>query len=302
MIIFFGDGELGNQLFQYAFLTKVIKKKELLITTNFAKILKVTKINKAINILNLKNKYLIFFSRRVLIFFFQFLSYIRAIHSINVKKKRIFGTVREESFTIFKKGIFPITFVYPCFFQSEFFFKKISNKDFFFKKKHISQALNLLNKIPKNFNPVFVHVHQGKAFSNDKQSYKAIKFLGKAGIALPIQYYVSQILWFKKNIDNPFFIFLTDSYEFVKKEFSSVKYKIISNNEDAVDLQIMIHCKYGIMSNSSFSWWGGYLMKKRKIVFGAKYWLGWKKKVVFQTGGEPLFAKLVDPNKFIFEE
>ena len=70
MIIFFGDGELGNQLFQYAFLTKVIKKKELLITTNFAKILKVTKINKAINILNLKNKYLIFFSRRVLIFFF----------------------------------------------------------------------------------------------------------------------------------------------------------------------------------------------------------------------------------------
>ena len=41
-------------------------------------------------------------------------------------------------------------------------------------------------------------------------------------------------------------------------------------------------------------------MKNRKILFGPKYWLGWKRKIEFQSGGEPSFAKLVDPKINIY--
>jgi hypothetical protein len=38
-------------------------------------------------------------------------------------------------------------------------------------------------------------------------------------------------------------------------------------------------------------------MTKKKYLFAPKYWLGWKRRIVFQTGGEPKFAKLIDINK-----
>jgi hypothetical protein len=306
MYFFFGDGELGNQLFQFAFLKNRIKKNELLVTTNFNQLIKISSIDKSIRLLNLKNKYLVFFLRRIFIYILIFFSLIKIINSINVKKKRILGTVREENCIIKKKGILPITFVYPCFFQSKFFFKKIINSDFRFKKEFIFEAIKFLKEIPKKFNQVFVHIRQGKSYKKDLDAldaihfrdYQIIKFLGKKGIALPIKYYKNRISWFNKNISNPYFVFLTDNIEFVEKNFSSLKNKVFSKNKIAVDLQIMIHCKYGIMSNSSISWWGGYLMKKRKIVFANKYWLGWKKKIIFQAGGEPHFAKLIDPTIF----
>jgi hypothetical protein len=306
MYFFFGDGELGNQLFHFAFLKNKIKKNKLLITTNFHQLIKISSIDKNIKLLNFKNKYLVFFLRKIIIYIFIFFSQIKIINSINVKKKRIFGTIREENYIIEKKGIIPITFVYPCFFQSKFFFKNISNSSFRFKKKNILEAIKFLKKIPKKFNPVFVHIRQGKSYKEDLDArdalhyrdYQIIKFLGKKGIALPLQYYKNRIYWFKKNISNPYFIFLTDNVAFVEKNFSSLKDKVISKFAIAIDLQIMINCNYGIMSNSSISWWGGYLMKKRKIVFGTKYWLGWKRKIVFQAGGEPFFAKLIDPTIF----
>lgn len=149
-------------------------------------------------------------------------------------------------------------------------------------------------------------MRQGKSYYYDKyktpaiyyRDYKIINFLGKRGIALPINYYKKNIKWFVKNIQNPYFIFLTDNIQITKKYFSFLKNKQISTNEVGVDFHIMINCKYGILSNSSISWWGGYLMKNRKILFGPKYWLGWKRKIEFQAGAEPSFAKLQDPNNF----
>jgi hypothetical protein len=37
---------------------------------------------------------------------------------------------------------------------------------------------------------------------------------------------------------------------------------------------LMTLCEYGVCSNSSFSWWGAYLMKNKKIVIMPKYWYG----------------------------
>ena len=65
----------------------------------------------------------------------------------------------------------------------------------------------------------------------------------------------------------------------------------------ATDLAIMSLCEYGIVSNSSFSWWGAYLMKNRKEVIFPKYWYGWKQRVESHVGIQPEWAKLIDVNK-----
>lgn len=133
MIIFFGDGELGNQLFQFAFIKKIIKKKEKLVTTNFTQLKDLINID---NLINFENKFLVFIFRKLLIYFFIIFSYLRIFNSINVKKKRVYGTVLEENFLIKKRGLLPIVYIFPCFFQSEFFFGEIKYSQFKFKKKY----------------------------------------------------------------------------------------------------------------------------------------------------------------------
>ena len=309
MYFFFGDGLIGNQLFQYAFLKTIIKKKSLIISTNLQEVNNFLIIDKKINLIDIKNKYLIFLFRRIFIWFFVIFSSCKIFSSINVERKNLYGTKIEKKKIVYKKGLLDITFIYPRFFQSEFFFKEKRILDYMdIKDMHLNKANLFLSKIPKKKEKIFIHYRQGRrdltgprdnVSKYTLEDYKKIKFLGLEGIALPDKYYTEMIKFFKKRVKNPYFIILTDNTDRAKKTFFQLKEKIISHNNQYVDLTIMSCCQNGIMSNSSISWWGGFLMKKRKILIGAKYWLGWKRKITFQAGGEPSFAKLIDPNKFI---
>jgi hypothetical protein len=60
-----------------------------------------------------------------------------------------------------------------------------------------------------------------------------------------------------------------------------------------VDFCILTLCDGGIMSNSTFAWWGGFLMKKGPLI-APKYWFGFKSKVEFPRGISPSFAEIVN--------
>ena len=112
---------------------------------------------------------------------------------------------------------------------------------------------------------------------------------------MPIRYFQTQVKWFLKNKRTPFFIFLSDEAEFIEKEFGYIKNKVISNNNHfGMDLAIMTLCNSAILSPSSFSWWGSYLMKERDTVFVPKYWLGFGSKIEYQYQGTPSFSKEVE--------
>ena len=66
--------------------------------------------------------------------------------------------------------------------------------------------------------------------------------------------------------------------------FNDIENKVIFSNEIGVDFAVMILCKSGIISNSSFSWWGAYLMKERYQVFAPKYWMGYKSHKEYPKG------------------
>lgn len=182
-------------------------------------------------------------------------------------------------------GLFPITFVETGFFQSEDFFDK--NKiDLVIKEQYINEAKDFFAKLPENVTKVFVHVRRG--------DYVYESYLGIKGIDLPENYFRKAIAEITKDVKNPFFIFLTDDSNYVKSCFKDIQNKVISNNSMGTDLAIMTLCEYGVVSNSSFSWWGAYLMKNRKKVIFPKYWYGWKVKIESHIGIQPEWAQILE--------
>ena len=142
MHIFFGDGYLGNQLFQYSFIKSHLKPK-ILLTTNFSALIEFIEKDNKIKIFNLKNRSLIFFFRRVFIYILKLFSFVRLINSVQLKTQRYKGTIIESESIIIKKGIFPITFIYPHFFQNCKFHLKKNKNNIRIKKKYLKTQLDI---------------------------------------------------------------------------------------------------------------------------------------------------------------
>jgi hypothetical protein len=96
-----------------------------------------------------------------------------------------------------------------------------------------------------------------------------------------------------QNRDNCYFIFLSDEVEFIEQEFKYLENKIISNNNFAVDFAIMTLCNSAILSPSSFSWWGSYLMQDRDTIFAPKYWLGFNSGVEYHKNSIPKYIEKI---------
>jgi hypothetical protein len=281
MIIFFGKGRLGNQLFQYAFIKNFSKPKELIITSNFAELLDLFKVNE--NILNIKNKYLNVLIKRLALPILRFCAKRKIISSYKVNKINIAGCYMSDTTYSKEKGFLPIKFIYPGYFQGEVFFSNDNVKNLKIKEKYLDKARSFLKTLPANKNKLFVHVRQ--------TDYKKHSCFGIKGVALPLNYYFNQIKWLEEKLNDCFFIFLTDDNNYVKEKFRKINNKVISENSMFVDFAIMTLCDGGIMSNSTFSWWGGYFNNK-KFLIAPEYWLGFKSKKEYPKGITPSFARI----------
>lgn len=271
MIFFFSDGRLGNQIFQLAFLREISKSsRQKIITFNLGKMLDVFDLDLKINNLEVENKKWQFVFRKLFFYFFELLSFFRIITIIYED----LDSIKYNK----KNGLFWfVIYVRTGFFQSERFFDGESFlKNIKMKKCYMDKADDFCKKIPANFTKIFLHVRRG--------DYLTVVHNNKKGINLPIGYYSQAMEFINKKINNPFYIILSDDVEFVEIAFEGIENKIISYNSSAVDLAIMSLCEGGITSNSSYSWWGAFLLKNRDLVVMPKYWCGWKDKIQSHKG------------------
>lgn len=273
MLIFFvGTGRLGNQLFQLngiEYVTRNIKNRMFIL-------LNMPDLNKALNI-NLNCKYINSKIATKLYdhyayHFFQFLYYLHLIGTIYCEYDYLKGFKQELNYKV-QYGLLPFIWVPTLYFQKAQLIKK---PVFSIKEQHIKNAETLLKTLPENIEPIFVHIR--------KTDYINFEVLGKLGADLPLSYYYKAINIIKNDVKYSFFIFLTDDPDFIKKCFNDIPNKTISTLDQYADLALMSLCKYGIVSNSSFSWWGSYLMKDRKKVLAPRYWLGFKSEVEYPPG------------------
>lgn len=159
------------------------------------------------------------------------------------------------------------------FWQTEKYFREIADsirKDFTFRD--FTDARNLeLEKIIRNSSSVSIHVRKGK-------DYKKRITKGTCNI----DYYKKAIEVINKKVDNPKFFIFSDNIEWCKDNLSFcsptyVDWNPGSGKGNHLDMQLMTGCKYNIVANSSYSWWGAWLNSNpEKIVVAPQIWFNEK--------------------------
>jgi len=87
-------------------------------------------------------------------------------------------------------------------------------------------------------------------------------------------YYKRAIEYIEEKMPNSHYYIVSDDIPYCKQYalFDSLKKTFVEDNA-MHSLSIMSSCKGGICCNSSFSWWGSYLIDREKIVILPKKWI-----------------------------
>jgi hypothetical protein len=152
-------------------------------------------------------------------------------------------TVLSENTDIYLRGYWQ----YPDFFLSHVAELRGLFKPSFQLSKKCAAMLQSLDE-----RHVGIHVRRGDFFTN--RSFGACS----------VQYYVDAIEEIRREVDQPRFIVFTNDKSWVAKNFpSGINMQIYGNdrerNTDIEEYFMMTRMKSLIISNSTFSWWGGLL-------------------------------------------
>lgn len=101
---------------------------------------------------------------------------------------------------------------------------------------------------------VFVHIRRGDYANNTKEVE-----------TLSIAYYQEAVRYVDVQVVTPQYYIFSDDISWVKKEmghiFNGAVYVSGQGVSVVEELMLMSACQHGIIANSTFSWWGGMLMK-----------------------------------------
>ena len=256
-------GGLGNQLFEYAFGTSLAQKLNQEIVYDISWFVNEPTRNLKLNSLGLSLKYKAVSSIYVilkklaiyssghskLIRFFKPLQRLEAAYEF---KTALFSAIVKESEFDIEKIKNNKNYYFDGYWQNHEYFKDIRGdilKSIKIPEFQNAQDLNLKKQIC-NSESVAVHIRRGDYLYDPNFGTCSIEYYKKA-----IEHIVSRI-------SNTTFFLFTDDPDFVKTNFCSMPNAILVSDSDRSDideLNLMHLCKYFIIANSSFSWWGAWL-------------------------------------------
>jgi len=148
------------------------------------------------------------------------------------------------------------------YYQTSKYFEHIEDEirhDFKFKDSLIEACSDVMGKI-KMDEKISLHIRRGDYIYNPNHPVQPIEYYEKALDLLPKDILV--------------YVFSDDSTWCHEQElFGGDRFLISDQNSTDVDLCMMSMCDYHIIANSSFSWWGAWLAKSKKII-APKDWFG----------------------------
>ena len=145
------------------------------------------------------------------------------------------------------------------FFQSEKYFKNISdelrNNDFKFNHDIIEDCEPIVSEYKDS---ISLHIRRNDYLTNSNHPVQ------------PIEYYISALSKMPKEL--PVLIF-SDDPEWCKEQetFDDDRFLISETGNPYFDLYIMTKCKYHIIANSSYSWWGAWLSNSNDVIAPSKW-------------------------------
>lgn len=223
---------------------------------------------------------------------------LKAAYSSGLKELirwRLFGK-KEDTATIFERraehGIYYTYFPYTVcpvrlssardkyifgFFQSEQYFLDMAHQlrsEFVVKDAVLPQNRSVYEAI-RTSQAVCLHIRRGDYLNPRWKSLNICDF----------EYYNNAINFILSKVEHPHFFIFSNSHEdieWIKNNYRFFNYQddrvleltyVDHENPDYEELRLMQHCKYFIISNSTYSWWAAYLSDYRnKIVCAPKRW------------------------------
>lgn len=260
MIIVKMWGGLGNQLFQYAFGIAMAKKNNTSVSFDASfydkqprhvgkRNLDILKLNSEIHMTDeigsliqfLENRYV---NKAIRVFPKFCLSYKEG------------GFVKETGHKFLPWLLEPNSFdnyYFDGYWQSEkYFFNERSLILKLFNQYKQSDYCRQICTAEKNANSVAIHVRRGDYYK------KGIGYKVREG------YYQEAIKYMVEKVENPIVFVFSDDLEWMKKQeylqnINCVFVENMGENAAIEDIICMSKCKHGIMSSSTFSWWGNWL-------------------------------------------
>ena len=279
MIFFFEDGRLGNQLFQYFGVTNYFKGHKIFFF-GFKGLRKVIDVENISFVGGAKSTN--WFGVNWLKRFFELMA---ALH--------IIGTIAEarrgaDYSIVAKKGILRKAFLLKAsFFQHESATSQIPQD----VKLHPSVVIEAERWLVSNNieveSLVFVHVRRGDYLYWPSACSPAV---------LPCSWYEAAMKMMAEKIDKPIFLVVTDDPYYAEDVWGGRPGVFISYNKIEIDLALMSKCSHGILSASSFAWWGAWLSKINnysgdvRYYVAPKYWAGHR---IAQWYPEGFFSKWI---------
>jgi hypothetical protein len=275
-VIFFAEGRLGNQLFQYNLIASKYPNAKIY-AIGFQELIDTFDISSNLQNIVIKNNIYKKFVYKIGSKIFDFLAYLRVITSLKITKEIVSNGYSREALKFnHTVGLLnKIIYIKSGYFQSNYFFENQRSFDLEIKKKYREKAKSFIidNDIDSKYK-VFVHIRKGD-YSNIYKVY------GKSAV-LPPSFYKKTIEKFFHLKSNVVFLVFSDDMAYAESIICKItKNYIISQNDYATDISIMRLCQSAILSPSSFSWWGAFMMVDRDLVFAPKNWLGFNSGVNF---------------------
>jgi hypothetical protein len=262
-------GRLGNQLFQAALIARRKKPRELVVTM----LMRESKafLTQHLGYKDFSNPFLVNIADHVI------MPYV--IKPL-IKLRIISALTQDGNVITEKKGILPFTYFRGYFQVPKLLAPTIISRSCIRPK--FVKAASVTLRCAEERTPIFIHVRR-----TDYHAYYE-------SAVLPLSYYWAAIEKMKSVAKDPYFFILGDDTEWCEKRFSGISQSAIPRGTPYEDLALMSLCAGGILSNSSFAWWGGELCKRTAPVIAPKYWFGWPQKEWQPRGIEESNFQFID--------
>lgn len=273
MIFFFAtDGQLGNQLFHLAALDALCRGRQLGVLLGSAVLCD----NFGWNHRN------VFITRRAPAVLRRLLrklaQYGLASHRVERRLRVVVDghdyNIETGELVSLRESWVPLTLIEDAFLQSEVWVRE----DLTHRLKFPPPVLDDVRRFAAEHHidwetTIFVHVRRG--------DYTKVSPFDAGPPALPPAWYVAGIERLKTKMPISQVIFTSDDADYVRVEFAGVSPKIVVSRSQLFDLCVMAHCASGVLSASSFSWWGAMLGPLRVPPVAPKHWVGWRRNITF---------------------
>ena len=148
------------------------------------------------------------------------------------------------------------------YYQTQKYFEHIEDEirdDFTFDSELIKSCKEFLEYTYGVRDVIALHIRRGDYVSNPNHPSQSMEYYQRGLEMLP-------------DLD---VIVFSDDAEWCKQQeiFSSDRFSISEGNTTDADLCLMSMCQYHVIANSSFSWWGAWLAKSKKVI-APKNWFG----------------------------